>query len=182
MLSPVAVPFLSRAFTTCRTPRRPHYRHEGCNPAERAQGDKGLRSPGARFYERHPRPSEERADPEGVHGINRDPANDEQHRRQREQREVEPPDSGPRDVALHTNIDAPVQVTAETKLPRHQAGQFRSSHFTWRWGESNPRPTVVQQDFSGCSSLACFSAPASHANKDADGLSRLEVPRHPPTR
>ena len=45
------------------------------------------------------------------------------HRRQREQREVEPPDGGPRDVALHTNIDAPVQVTAETKLPRHQAGQ-----------------------------------------------------------
>lgn len=42
----------------------------------------------------------------------------------------------------------------------------------WRWGESNPRPTGVQQDFSGCSSLVIFSAPAPHASKGADGLSR----------
>ena len=27
-----------------------------------------------------------------------------------------------------------------------------------------------------------FSAPASHANKDADGLSHLEVPKSPMTR
>ncbi len=34
-------------------------------------------------------------------------------------------------VLAHTNIDAPTEVTAETKLPRHQAGQFRFSHLTW---------------------------------------------------
>ena len=42
----------------------------------------------------------------------------------------------------------------------------------WRCGESNPGPTGMQQDFSGRSSLLSFSAPASHASKDADGLSR----------
>ena len=35
--------------------------------------------------------------------------------------------------ALFTRItiDAPAQLTAETKLPRHQAGQFRLSNLTW---------------------------------------------------
>ena len=42
----------------------------------------------------------------------------------------------------------------------------------WRCGDSNPGPTGMQQDFSGRSSLLSFSAPASHASKDADGLSR----------
>ena len=52
----------------------------------------------------------------------------------------------------------------------------------WRCGESNPGPTVVQQDFSGRSSLLIFSAPAFHANKNADRLSHLEVPSPPMTR
>jgi len=30
----------------------------------------------------------------------------------------------------------------------------------WRWRESNPRPLTQNQDFSGCSPLWCFSAPA----------------------
>ena len=65
---------------------------------------------------------------------------------------------------------------------RGGASHWSSAHEWWRWGESNPRPTVVQQDFSGCSSLMIFSAPASHANKDADGLSHLDVPGSPMTR
>ena len=68
----------------------------------------------------------------------------------------------------------------ETLTSGHRAGKCEpmpeSTSSTlplrWRWGESNPRPTAAQQDFSGCSSLAFFSAPASHASKDADGLSR----------
>ena len=52
----------------------------------------------------------------------------------------------------------------------------------WRCGESNPGPTVVQQDFSGCSSCLVFSAPASPTNKNADGLSHLGVPRSPMTK
>jgi len=35
-------------------------------------------------------------------------------------------------VLAHASIDAPAKVTAETKLPRHQAGQFRYSHLMWR--------------------------------------------------
>ena len=35
-------------------------------------------------------------------------------------------------VLAHASIDAPAKVTAETKLPRHQSGQFRYSHLMWR--------------------------------------------------
>ncbi|SJN27425.1 hypothetical protein FM125_06660 [Micrococcus lylae] len=42
------------------------------------------------------------------------------------------PDETTASVLAHTNMDAPAHVTAETKLPRHQAGQFRFSHLTWR--------------------------------------------------
>ena len=41
------------------------------------------------------------------------------------------PDETTASVLAHTSIDAPAHVTAETKLPRHQAGQFRFSHLTW---------------------------------------------------
>ena len=34
------------------------------------------------------------------------------------------PDETTASVLAHTTIDAPAHVTAETKLPRHQAGQF----------------------------------------------------------
>ena len=63
-------------------------------------------------------------------------------------------------------------ATEEQKSPPTVKAGGLFSRDTWRWGESNPRPTDAQQDFSGCSSLAIFSAPASHASKDADGLSR----------
>ena len=33
------------------------------------------------------------------------------------------PDETTASILAHTNIDAPAHVTAETKLPRHQAGQ-----------------------------------------------------------
>ena len=41
------------------------------------------------------------------------------------------PDETTASVLAHTSLDAPAHVTAETKLPRHQAGQFRFSHLTW---------------------------------------------------
>ncbi|MFV8401558.1 hypothetical protein [Dermabacter hominis] len=45
----------------------------------------------------------------------------------------EPAERRIRNRALFTRItiDAPAQLTAETKLPRHQAGQFRLSNLTW---------------------------------------------------
>lgn len=52
----------------------------------------------------------------------------------------------------------------------------------WRWRESNPRPTVVNQGFSGCSLLVLFSAPVALADKTTDGLSHLEVPVPPMTK
>ena len=36
----------------------------------------------------------------------------------------------------------------------------RRAHEWWRWRELNPRPLTVNQDFSGCSALRIFSAPA----------------------
>ena len=41
----------------------------------------------------------------------------------------------------------------------------------WRWRESNPRPSVHHQGFSGCS-LLCFSQPRQSRRQAADGLSR----------
>ena len=41
------------------------------------------------------------------------------------------PDETTASVLAHASIDVPAKVTAETKLPRHQAGQFRFSHLTW---------------------------------------------------
>ena len=43
--------------------------------------------------------------------------------------------------------------------------------FWWRWRESNPRPSVHHQGFSGCS-LLCFSQPRRSRRQAADGLSR----------
>jgi hypothetical protein len=45
----------------------------------------------------------------------------------------------------------------------------------WRWRESNPRPSVPYQGFSGCS-LLCFSWPRRSRRQVADGLSRCKCP------
>ncbi|WP_061211782.1 hypothetical protein [Dermabacter hominis] len=41
------------------------------------------------------------------------------------------PETTTASVLAHTGINAPAHLTAETKLPRHQAGQFRLSNLTW---------------------------------------------------
>jgi hypothetical protein len=46
-----------------------------------------------------------------------------------------------------------------------------STEHSWRWRESNPRPSVHHQGFSGCS-LLCFSQPRQSRRQAADGLSR----------
>ena len=48
-----------------------------------------------------------------------------------EENAIYTPEQTTASILAHTNIDAPAEVTAETKLPRHQAGQFRFSHLTW---------------------------------------------------
>src|SRR5690625_6896102 len=45
----------------------------------------------------------------------------------------------------------------------------------WRWRESNPRPTMKNQGFSGCSPLADFLGPSDHADKSLTGSVTLEV-------
>jgi len=50
---------------------------------------------------------------------------------------------------------------------------------SWRWRESNPRPSVPHQGFSG-RSLLCFSQPRRSRKQVADGLSRCEVSRLAP--
>jgi hypothetical protein len=45
---------------------------------------------------------------------------------------------------------------------------------SWRWRESNPRPSVPHQGFSG-RSLLCFSQPRRSRKLDADRLSRCSM-------
>ena len=45
-----------------------------------------------------------------------------------------------------------------------------STEHSWRWRESNPRPSVPHQGFSE-RSLLCFSQPRRSRRQDADGLS-----------
>jgi hypothetical protein len=47
-----------------------------------------------------------------------------------------------------------------------------STEHSWRWRDSNPRPSVPHQGFSGRSLLCFFSAPAVSAGKPPSGLSR----------
>src|ERR1700722_7017236 len=50
---------------------------------------------------------------------------------------------------------------------------------SWRWRESNPRPSVHHQGFSG-RSLLCFSQPRRSRKLDADGLSHCSMSRLAP--
>jgi hypothetical protein len=50
---------------------------------------------------------------------------------------------------------------------------------SWRWRESNPRPSVHHQGFSG-RSLLCFSQPRRSRKLDADRLSRCWMSRLAP--
>jgi hypothetical protein len=54
-----------------------------------------------------------------------------------------------------------------------------SFEHSWRWRESNPRPSVHHQGFSG-RSLLCFSQPRRSRKQVADGLSRCLVSRLAP--
>ena len=51
-----------------------------------------------------------------------------------------------------------------------------SFEHSWRWRESNPRPSVPHQGFSG-RSLLCISQPRRSRKQAADGLSRCQVSR-----
>ena len=53
-----------------------------------------------------------------------------------------------------------------------------SPEHSWRWRESNPRPSVHHQGFSG-RSLRCFSQPRRSCRLAADGLSRCWCPAQP---
>ena len=48
----------------------------------------------------------------------------------------------------------------------------RVRHFPleWRWRELNPRPTMLAQVFSGCSSQCVVFGPSAHANKSLTDL------------
>jgi threonine aldolase len=54
-----------------------------------------------------------------------------------------------------------------------------STEHSWRWRESNPRPSVRHQGFSG-RSLLCFSQPRRSCRQDADGLSYCLMSRASP--
>ena len=62
------------------------------------------------------------------------------------------------------------------KGPPLQGQAFR---LVWRWGESNPRPVLFCQGFSGRSMRRIFSAPAILHTGGRSGPSRQKVPNTP---
>src|SRR5690606_9163540 len=76
---------------------------------------------------------------------------------------------GPLDYSAHDVFEGPTFASA-------QAGP---STTWWRWRESNPRPTVLCEFFSGCSSLRLYSAPPIMRTSRRDGPSHCECPARP---
>ena len=67
-----------------------------------------------------------------------------------------------------------------TQRERAPPTTFRvSTERSWRWRESNPRPSVHHQGFSG-RSLLRFSQPRRSCKQDADRLSRCSMSRLAP--
>jgi len=54
------------------------------------------------------------------------------------------------------------------RLPCWQVAPRALTSRSWRWGESNPRPSAAHQGFSGCSLLQ-FSQPQRSRRQDAAG-------------
>ena len=52
------------------------------------------------------------------------------------------------------------RLSATVSISRTGPRILHEAPWWWRWRESNPRPLTVNQDFSGCSALWIFSAPA----------------------
>lgn len=74
------------------------------------------------------------------------------------------PDETTASVLAHTNIDAPAHVTAETKLPRHQAGQVSifSSYVELR-GLEPLTPCMPCRCATSCAIAPCFKQLEEHS-------------------
>jgi hypothetical protein len=73
----------------------------------------------------------------------------------------------------------PACCPASGSRRRRPCMTWRRPYDWWRWRESNPRPSVHHQGFSG-RSLLCFSQPRRSRKLDADRLSRCSMSRLAP--
>ena len=91
----------------------------------------------------------------------------------RQQRIPAAHDSATHDSATHDNA-------AHDNAASSENGAADLASFNrWRWRESNPRPSVPHQGFSG-RSLLCFSQPRRSRKQDADRLSHCLMSRLAP--
>ena len=97
--------------------------------------------------------------------------------------------AGPAAAGLPAAADADAPALADADAPADRTGKlvtrYRGSRtpptmlkadleHSWRWRESNPRPSVHHQGFSG-RSLLCFSQPRRSRKQGADRLSRCSM-------
>jgi hypothetical protein len=75
------------------------------------------------------------------------------------------------DWQAHPTYLIPKTPIPEPHATRGSARRFVFANQTWRWRESNPRPSVLSQFFSGRSLLWPFSAPAITQTSRRAGLS-----------
>src|SRR5699024_10440039 len=90
------------------------------------------------------------------------------------------PDETTASVLAHTSIDAPAHVTAETKLPRHQAGQVSifSSYVELR-GFEPLTSSMPRKRATNCAIAPCGMPSRAGSTLD-DPARRCEIPdRHP---
>jgi len=77
--------------------------------------------------------------------------------------------TAPRPAA--TSLSGLIRWGFNEKRPMRRIG--RSS---WRWRESNPRPSTPSQGFSGCSLLGVLLGPGAHAGKSPTGPVTVRCP------
>jgi hypothetical protein len=77
----------------------------------------------------------------------------------------------PRRAALFAALGFQGVVPLGQMTRRPRCASTEVARVSWRWRESNPRPSVHHQGFSGCSLLR-FSQPRQSHRLAADGLSR----------
>ena len=175
--------------------------HAGRGPRERRlRQPAGHPGPAAAGHHRVARPAPAGRRPGGLPAARRHPAGRPRRNRPQPHRQLTRPRarvfdgcgagfqcSSPDELPTRRSMDAGqekarghVAAGRGTQRERAPPTTFRvSTERSWRWRESNPRPSVHQQGFSG-RSLLCFSQPRHSCRQDADGLSHCLMSRTSP--
>ncbi len=149
-----AAPTASRITLGPPLPRQPHQRREVPRHPGLVTG-LSVRLPGSR-------PALTPPDPPGHHTGLAHPTIDRRHHCSLSGRGLpsDPTVSQPPHQDLTHPVCPRCDHDLETQMAADPKVQVSGHMILWRWGESNPRPTVMMQGFSGRSPLVVFSAPA----------------------